>query len=239
MARRGPTAAEKLLLAAYDLDQGSNASFTAEDLVVAAWKRYPRVFGLRGHDDGNGLPLYPDSNRVFAEIMGSKPIRKRGYLVKVGEKRYGLTETGRQAAEQMAAHDSTAGGATSVTTGRKATMSREVRAKLERLLKSTAVLRAQAGELDRITFHDACVFWGITSRTTAIELEGSFANIESVVATAEKSIRTGASELRTGGNDLSSSTTDLLRRIHGLLMEKFADELSTIIKRTDQRKQYA
>jgi hypothetical protein len=148
-----------------------------------------------------------------------------------------VTETGRQAAGQMATADSTAGGATSIMTGGKATMSRDVRAKLERLLKSRAVLRAQAGEFDRVTFHDACVFWGITSRTTAIELEGSFANIETVMATAEKSIRSGASELRTRGNDLSSSTTDLLRRVHDFLREKFTDELSTIIQRTDQRKQ--
>ena len=237
MASRGLTASDKLLLAAYKLDQGGGISFTAEDLVIAAWQRYPRTFGFRGHDGGNGLPLHPDSNRVFAEIMGSKPIRKRGYLVKVGEKTYGLTESGRQAAEQIA-HDESAGGTrVSMEAAGKATVSRPVRAKLERLLISRAVQRTQAGEPDRITFHDACVFWGLTPGSVAIELEGSFANIDTVIATAEKSVRSGASELRAGGNDLSCATTDLLRRVHSLLKEKFADELSTIIQRTDQRKQ--
>jgi hypothetical protein len=237
MASRELTACDKLLLAAHELDQGKGKSFTAEDLVVAAWKRFPRAFGLRGYDGPDGMPLYPDSNRVFAETMGSKPIRQRGYLVKVGEKRYSLTETGRQAAEHMAGDDDVSDSATPTKSGGKATMSRDVRGKLERLLKSRAVQRAQADEPDRITFHDACVFWGITSGSTAIELEGSFANIEAVIATAEKSIRSGASELRTGSNDLSSSTTGLLRRVHGYLREAFAEELSMITQRTDQRRQ--
>ena len=227
---------DKLLVAAYELDQGKGRSFTAEDLVVTAWKKFPRAFGLRGHNDANGLPLHPDSNRVYAEIMGSKPIRKRGYLVKIGQKTYGLTETGREAAERIAGGEGATETAECVKAGGKATMSRDTRAKLERVLKSRAVQRAQADELDRVTFHDACVFWGITPRSVAIELKGSFANIEAVIETTERSISSGASELRTGSGDLSSSTTELLRRVHGFLKERFADELSTINQRRDQRK---
>src|SRR2546426_1543885 len=78
---------DKLLLAAYHLEETGRRPFSAEDLVVAAWRQFPDTFslaGYRGSDDGQ--LLYPDSNRVFAEIMGTKPIRKRGLLIKVGNK---------------------------------------------------------------------------------------------------------------------------------------------------------
>jgi hypothetical protein len=86
---------EKLLLAAHTLEQQGKQLFSAEDLVVAAWRAFPLTFGLRGHADAAGTPAHPDSNRVFAEIMGSKPIRKKGLLVKTGTKMYSLTESGR------------------------------------------------------------------------------------------------------------------------------------------------
>jgi len=237
MASKELTVSDKLLIAACDLDSGERRTFTAEDLVVAAWTRFPRTFGLRGHHDEQGIPKYPDSNRVFAEIMGSKPIRKRGYLEKVGQKTYQLTVSGRQAAvklTQQATAKATAG--TERAIGGKATMSRETLARLEHLLKTRAVLRAQNGELDRVTFHDACVFWGITSSSKAIELEGRLAEVDSVIAETEQAVASGASELRTGGRGLSPMTTDLLRDVNAQLQARFSYELETIRQRTDQRK---
>ncbi|MBC8217893.1 MAG: hypothetical protein H8E73_05455, partial [Planctomycetes bacterium] len=61
------TVSDKLLLAALALDGDQEKSFTAEDLVVSAWQNFPMAFGLRGHNDEDGAPKYPDSNRVFAE----------------------------------------------------------------------------------------------------------------------------------------------------------------------------
>jgi hypothetical protein len=225
---------EKLLLSAYSLDGGNGNHFSAEDLVVAAWKHFPRAFGLRGHNDEAGLSLYPDSNRVFAEIMGSKPIRKRGLLTKTGIKMYALTTSGRDEAQQLAAGQDGAGEVASQSG--KASISRAVRSRLERLLSSRAVHRAQAGELDRITFHDACLFWGITARSSAIELEGALADTRATIEAAEDALGGGASELRTGKGDLSVSATDLLRKVHDSLQQKFAEEFGTIRKRRDQRK---
>lgn len=63
---------EKLLIAAFELEEKGHKPFSAEDIVVASWQKFPDAFGLAGYQD-----RYPDSNRVFAEIMGSKPIRKK------------------------------------------------------------------------------------------------------------------------------------------------------------------
>src|SRR2546422_184533 len=97
----GLTVPEKLLLAASELEEKGLRPFSAEDLVVSAWRKFPDTFGLAGHRGENGQPAYPDSNRVFAEIMGSKPIRKRGMLEKVGSKMYQVTEAGREHAEHL------------------------------------------------------------------------------------------------------------------------------------------
>lgn len=230
------TVTEKLLVAAADLDKGKGGTFTAEDLVVAAWRRFPRTFGLRGHNDAKGMPAYPDSNRVFAEIMGSKPIRKRGFLVKVAEKTYQLTASGRETASALRTENQK----NALTRGHrsegKSTMSRDIQSKLEKLLQSRAVLRVQNGETDRITFHDACLFWNVTPRSTSIELEGNLADIGSVIEHAEAAVKAGVTELRQGDANLPVTAAGLLREVHDYLQERFSEELSTIRKRTDQRK---
>lgn len=225
--------ADKLLLAAYEVVAEDERPLTAEDIAVAAWRRFPRAFGLRGHNDKNGLPMYPDSNRVYAELMGSKPIRRRGHLKKVGTKLYALTASGRSFAQQLSVPDDGESADGGQSAGGKATMSREIRGRLERLLRSRAVLRAQNGELERVTFHDACVFWGITAHSKPIELEGAMANVASVIAIVEASIQSGANELRTGEGDLSPSTPRLLRTVDDYLQNRFADEMATI-RRRDQ-----
>jgi len=231
------TVSDKLLMAAFVLDGGQEKSFTAEDLVVIAWQKFPATFGLRGHNNENGLPKYPDSNRVFAEIMGSKPIRKRGYLLKVGKKTYGLTVSGRDLACKLSSkRDSMESGRSDLPSQGKASISREVLTWLKRVLSSRAVQRAQNGETNRITFHDACLFWGINPRTTSIELEGNFKNLEVLIDQVRQVIEGGASELQTGRNDLPVSTPQILRKLHLELQSKFSEELNTIRERKDQRK---
>lgn len=82
------TVPEKLLIAALEVRKRS-ATFAAEDLIVEAWHLYPDSFGLSGYAD-----KYPDSNRVLTNIMGTKGMRGKGWLRKVGEKQYRLTSTG-------------------------------------------------------------------------------------------------------------------------------------------------
>ena len=93
--------ADKLLIAALDIEKAGKKEFSAEDLVVSAWKKFPDAFGLQGYLDENGKSIYPNSNRVYAEIMGSKPLRKRGLFQKVGNKMYKLTEAGHPYAKSV------------------------------------------------------------------------------------------------------------------------------------------
>src|SRR5437879_2677006 len=90
------TASEKILLAAYQLEERGQSPFSAENLIVAAWQDYPKTFGLKGYDE-----QFPDSNRVLSCIMGEKGLTKRGWLAKMGQKLYSLTRDGRQVVRRL------------------------------------------------------------------------------------------------------------------------------------------
>lgn len=220
---------DKLLLAAYELEENGRRPFSAEDLVVAAWRKFPDVFALRGYRGDDGELCYPDSNRVFAEIMGSKPIRKRGLLVKVGNKMYQLTEAGCENARHLLSR----GGELSV---QKAALGRDTEQKLKRLLTSKAVGKVRNKRLSDITFYDVCAFWGITPMSSAIELQGQIAKLESIVESARKALQENTATLGHGGPAFGVSDLDDLLEVHRLLLEKFRPDLEVIQQRKDERK---
>jgi hypothetical protein len=225
---------DKLLLAAFRLGKDGSLPFSAEDLVVAAWREFPNTFGLSGHNDSNDVPLYPDSNRVFAEIMGSKPIRQRGLLVKVGEKMYKLTGTGRDLAARLDAA-AVEGGESNIGDA-KATLPRSIMVTLKKLLSSRAVQKYAKGQVSELTFHDACLFWGITPQSSAIEMVGKRKDLEGQIEAARRYLQGGPMRFQHGGDVLSSETLDMLEGTHKALLARHATEILTIMGRTDQRK---
>src|SRR5262245_16839130 len=55
---------QQVLLAAVECSGGDlNEVFTAEDLLLAAWRRDPMAWGLRGHENE-----HPDSEKIFVEL---------------------------------------------------------------------------------------------------------------------------------------------------------------------------
>lgn len=225
---KGHTVCEKLLIAAFDLEISGRRTFSAEDLVVCAWQRFPDTFGLAGYPDESGSLAYPDSNRVFMEIMGSKPVRKRGFLRKVGTKMYELTESGREIARSLAGEDSG-------DSSQKTALTRQTRRELERLFASRAVEKFRNNRGSEVTFFDACGFWGISARSSAIQLEGRIANLCTVIGTARKATGSKDAALRHGGPAFGSADLDMLLSVHEELAARFKAELDTIRKRRDER----
>ncbi len=222
------TVPEKLLLAASELEEKGFRPFSAEQLVVSAWQKFPDTFGLAGYRGVNGELSYPDSNRVFAEIMGSKPIRKRGMLEKVGSKMYQVTEAGHQHAQSLLFQSER-------LSIQKASLPREVARELKRLFGSKAVEKIKSNRNDDLTFYDACAFWRISPRSSAIELEGRLANLERVIESALKIVRRKSASFEHGGHAFGRSDLDVLLDVHRKLQEKFHEELRIIRKRTDER----
>lgn len=229
------TVTEKLLLAAARLEEMGKRPFTAEDLVVAAWRDFPRTFGLRGYVTEHGDPQFPDSNRVFAEVMGSKPIRKRGLLVKVGRKLYELTSSGRELA-RLVQQRASANQKRDVQREGRMAISRETQTEIERLLATRAAQKFDNGLGDEITFHDACLFWGISPRSSAIDLKGSLANVKALIESLEASLRDGGTQLKSGGEPVRRDAIQLLHGVHQSMLAAFQEELAVISKRRDERR---
>jgi hypothetical protein len=55
------------------------STFTREALVVKCWQLYPKDFCLTGYS-------YPDAQKVYVNLYGSRGLIKAGILVKVGDK---------------------------------------------------------------------------------------------------------------------------------------------------------
>jgi hypothetical protein len=92
------TAAQIILLAGEDLTNGGVSEFSEWELTVAAWKRDPDRFGLRGFKES-----YPDHKRVMMEIMGQKPHNplQLKLMEKVRPNTYKLTPFGMEEAVRL------------------------------------------------------------------------------------------------------------------------------------------
>ncbi len=219
--------AEKLILSAWRLRETDKSVFTAEDLVVAAWKASPETFGLRGFLDESGTPIYPDSNRVFAEIMGSKPLRKRGLIERVGNKQYRLTAAGERRALDLLRAGSDA-------SPRKAGLDRATGTDLQRYLDSRAMTKWREGRSGEITFHDACSFWGISARSKANDLRARLAHFRAVIEETEAASAGDPFIFRHSERPISPEAVAALTDLSCFLEKEFDSDLAVINQRTDR-----
>ena len=92
------TAAQLILMAGEDLVDAGVSEFSEWQLTVAAWRRDPLRFGLRGFQKE-----HPDHKRVMMEIMGAKPHNpiQMKYMEKIRPNYYRLTAAGRQEALRL------------------------------------------------------------------------------------------------------------------------------------------
>lgn len=224
---------EKLLVAAIDLEENGIRPFTAEDFVVNAWKNFPDAFGLSGHLDDKGHRKYPDSNRVFAEIMGNKPVRKKGFLEKVGTKLYQLTALGKDEAKRLS--NRYLGDSDTVSGTGKSGLDRAIVNQIKRLFSSKAIEKYIGQRLEEITFYDACAFWGITPRSKAIQFENKIANFNYVIQTALKDAKGKKLTFKHGGRSYSQKEIKLLIDVHELLLKSYKQQIETIMERKDER----
>jgi len=215
---------EEVLLAAGDFEANNQGAFTAEELAIAAWKKFPDSFGMEGY------PKYPDSNRVYTKLMGKKGLVGRGWLMKVGEKRYLLTEPGKVMVKAL-------GNAGSSDAGLRASLSRGQKLIIEKLLSSRAVTKLRTSEVESIGFHDACSFWDISPRSNASTLQARLQTVESVVNAAQEAVSQGVEiKLTQGGSLIGMRDVELLREANRILLHRFTADLDIIRKRTDERK---
>ncbi len=219
------TLPEKILLAAAHLEDMGQSPFSAEALIVGAWQKYPRAFGLKGFEE-----QYPDSNKVLAGIMGEKGLPRRGWLTKVGQKLYSLTRDGRQVVRKLQQ-----GEETPPLTARRpaARLTREQDLLLQGLLESPAFVKLRQNRQGEWTFSEACRFWSISERTGQAvdarldELQSALAEIERVLAAA------GPCTLG-NGRQVGPQEAGWLCDLHAQLEQRFCRHLNLLRNRAER-----
>jgi hypothetical protein len=214
------TLPEKILLAAFGLEDEGQSSFTAEALTVSAWQRFPRTFGLKGFEE-----THPDSNKVLAALMGERGLTRRGWLLKAGQKLYSLTREGRQVVRRLLQGEAVPPPPPAVVR-----LSREHDRLLQALLASTAFDKFRQGRQSELKFADACRFWGITENLSGEALDDRLDEVELALAESESLLAAGSATLA-NGQCVSADDTGALCDLHGYLRQRFAPHLTLLRKR--------
>jgi hypothetical protein len=219
------TVPEKILLAAWQLEEQGQSPFSAEALIVASWQKFPRAFGLKGYAD-----QYPDSNKVLASIMGEKGLARRGWLVKMGQKLYALTRDGRQVVRRLMADGSET---PEPSRAEPVKLSRDQEKFLQGLFASSAVEKFQEGRKQELTFADATRFWGITENLRGEALDARMDRLRASLAEFDRILSNGSMTLSTG-RSVSTDDISLLCDVNASLEEKFSRHLTLLRNRTDR-----
>lgn len=211
------TKAEQLLLAAARLATSrpaeSPGGFSAEDLVVEAFKQYPTSFCLKGY------PSHPNSNAVYTFLMGKNArLIVTGWLEKSGTNTYLITPMGLSHAEAISGHAFVPSVA----------VHRQMEDGMARLLESAAFECFRDGRESQITFHQFCRFMGVAAPDKWQLVKGRIERVEQLVEEAVVRGESGADlRLHFKGRNERYSPDDLrlLKAALSYLQGRFAEQM--------------
>lgn len=216
------TVPEKILLAAFQLEEEGKSPFSAEDLIVASWKKFPKTLGLKGYAE-----LYPDSNKVLSSIMGVKGLVRRHWLDKKGQKLYSLSREGSHIVRKLQQGDE----APETDTGPRLT--REHDKLLLHLLSAVAVRKYDDDRRNELTFGEACRFWGINENTPGDSLDSRLTRFRSTLGEIDRQVASGSKEL-SNGRSISEEDVDRLIVVHDYLEDRFSRHLNLLRTRSER-----
>ncbi|MFO8006438.1 MAG: hypothetical protein R6V05_01740 [Candidatus Brocadiia bacterium] len=161
---RALTKPQKILAVMFDLGRGKPKALPYEDIVVAAFERYPSDFQLRGY------PEYPDSSDIHKPLYQMK---KKG-LVRAANKTFELTPRGLETASRLVHSESQ----------QSDRLTKQEEQEIGRILASAAFRLFKGGQRDGILDTDFYEYLGVTVRTSKSDFQGRLTTVESVIAAA-------------------------------------------------------
>jgi hypothetical protein len=213
-----------ILLAAHKLEDHGQSPFSAEDLIVSAWKEFPRPFGLKGYAD-----QYPDSNRVLSAIMGERGLTRKGWLAKMGQKMYSLSKEGQRVVKRVLEGEADDEEEALPPTPPPSKVSRDQERLLLSMLDSAAVSKFSSGQGYEMTFPEAGRFWGFTEATSGETVD---AKLEFAAATLKESERlTKKKMLVLSHREVTNDDVQQLREVDQYLRDRFGRHLSVLRSR--------
>jgi len=215
---------EMILLASYE--RWPDSEFTSEELVIACWQKYPDSFGLQGYSD-----KYPDSNVVYRYIMGKDSIvKKQRWLSQKGQKCYIVTPAGVNHALRL--HGAT----DSRPELQQYRIDRFYEQILLRVFTGTAWTKFKNGQIEELTFTDACGFWSINPRSSGEQYMSAKRDLAEAIAVTRRHIEyIGKSNRKvTLASKVNVSSQDLeqLEILERELQARFKDQLDIINRRS-------
>ncbi len=216
------TVPEKILLAAFQLEEEGKSPFSAEDLIVASWKKFPKTLGLKGYAE-----LYPDSNKVLSSIMGVKGLVRRRWLDKKGQKLYSLSREGAHIVRKLQQGDE----APDADAGSH--LSRDHDKLLLSLLSAVAVRKYDDDRRNELTFGEACRFWGINENTHGELLDSRLTRFRTTMGEIDRQLAHGSKEL-SNGRSISDEDVDRLIEVHDYLEDRFSRHLNLLRTRSEK-----
>jgi hypothetical protein len=216
---------EQVLLAALDCSGADpEKTFTAEDLLVAAWKRDRVAWGLRGYEQD-----YPDADRLRKEIDSrgaregspSTGLVASGLLSRVRERIYRLTPAGLAAAVEVVGAEPDA-----------RVKAQRVLADAVRAILSHSVFRAWLKDSNWPKhFRDAGHFWGIAPGTPARVIQARILDVDRTLEKALDLLNAGGVDeaaARHGKALFDRRDIERANNFHVMLKERFTKDLSTL-----------
>lgn len=216
---------QQVLLAALECTGGDlRQIFTAEDLLLAAWRRDPMAWGLRGYETE-----HPDSERIYTELdrvsIGGRNVRGGlvglGFLEKIRQRTYRLTPTGLAAASEVAGAEPSMRGkaeralADAVTVILSHTVFRE-------WIRNPAMPKH---------FRDAGHFWGIAPGTPPSVIRARIAEVDNTLRKARSILEEkGVAEIAARHGKTLFDQVDIERAMEfqAALKHRFASDLATL-----------
>jgi hypothetical protein len=211
-----PTQAEKVLLAAHDLDR-TQPTFGVEQLTVAAWQQDAETFGLRG------LIQYPDHNKVVACLSGDRGLVCKGWLQRTAPREYRLTLEGRRVLARLL--NGLNGNGTPAPPAVK--LDRDQQAALRHLLGSAAFRKLEEGRKGELTTADAWLFWGIGQGDRGEAVDARLAATADFLRTLEETLAQ-ADGLMGDGRAVTAGDVRVLARLSEYMRERFAVHLKLL-----------
>lgn len=208
----------KILLAALDLSGGDlEKSFTAEELLVSAWKRDPLAFGLRGFERE-----YPASEVIHREIgkrgPGTQSMVDMGLLEQVDRRVYRLTVKGLQRASELAPDDGDV----------RERADRELETRIRDILNHRVFAAWLKDPTNPSNFREVGQFWGVAPGTPPKVIRERIQSVDDVIEAARSELdRRGVDEMvdKSGSVLFDRHDLDRTAAFTSTLKERFGHDL--------------
>ena len=216
---------QQVLLAALECSGGDlNKSFTAEDLLLAAWKKEPTAWGLRGHETE-----HPDSEKIYKELdrvtVAGRNLKggmvALGLFEKVRQRTFRLTTSGLALASKLNGADP----------GAKGLAERALADAISAILSHSVFLQWLRDPSSPKHFRDAGHFWGIAPGTPPSVIRARILSVENTLKEAKELLdKKDVDEIGARHGKTLFERNDLFRaeEFQQTIKQRFAKDLATL-----------